>query len=191
MHKFKSLRAVSVCFLCASMAFSTEVMAQSDDAMNDGTALSRYAIVQEDKMPSTASELEEMEATWRELLEQGNCTAALPLLADFADSANLTANIISQGIEPLYDASRDDSDYLMRNDRALVDNLVEAERFSNSLLRMRNTAWVEEAKCLISEGEHREAVNRLYRALDYIDARDEKVLWEEARTLLWEQVGYE
>ncbi|GGB00390.1 hypothetical protein GCM10011324_08290 [Allosediminivita pacifica] len=48
---------------------------------------------------------------------------------------------------------------------------------------------MEEAKCLFATGEQQEAVTRLYRALDYISG-EEYELWEEARTMLWSEVGF-
>lgn len=71
----------------------------------------------------------------------------------------------------------------------LLNELIAAENTFNNLIKQRNRAWVEEAKCLLSTGEKREAVTRLYRALDYISG-DEQQLWEEARTLLWAEVGF-
>ena len=64
---------------------------------------------------------------------------------------------------------------------------------------------MEEAKCLLAEGEREAAILRLYRALDYISADIEakaardgegwdsttNPLWAEARRLLWAEVGFE
>jgi len=61
----------------------------------------------------------------------------------------------------------------------------------NSLIFKRNEAWVAEARCLVEIGDKDEAVTRLMRALDSISGTNEKELWKEARTLLWNQVGFE
>jgi hypothetical protein len=74
-------------------------------------------------------------------------------------------------------------------DQGLFAELVVAEDVSNNLIRQRNEAWVEEARCLLELGRTTEGVIRLYRALDYIDI-DERELWEEARHLLWGQIGF-
>lgn len=167
----------------------TAAVAQDDGEATDATSLSRYAVVEEGEALKTVQELIEMEASWRQMLAQGNCDAALPLLVEFADSANVTSNIIRQGLIPFYDAGRDDRNKLT-GDRLLIAKLEKAEKTFNQFLRMRNAAWVEEAKCLLEIGETSQAVPRLYRALDYIDAVSERALWEEAGTLIWEQVGY-
>jgi tetratricopeptide (TPR) repeat protein len=169
---------------------ATTTWAQGDGDLTDATSLSRYAVIDEDEGLKTVQELMEMEASWRQMLADGNCEAALPLLVEFADSANVTSNIIRQGLEPFYDADRDVREEIAQYRRVLVDELVAAERSFNQFLRMRNAAWVEEAKCLLEEGRNSEAVTRLYRALDSISADMERVLWEEARNLIWEQVGY-
>lgn len=168
---------------------ATAMWAQGDGDLTDATSLSRYAVVDEGESLKTVQEIMEMEASWRQMLADDNCDAALPLLVEFADSSNVTSNIIRQGLEPFYDADRDVRDAIVRN-RVLLDELVAAEITFNQLLRMRNAAWVEEAKCLLAEGRNAQAVTRLFRALDYISADTEGALWREVRNLIWEQVGY-
>lgn len=163
--------------------------AQGENDFSDATSLSRYAVVDEGDSIKTVQELMEMEESWREMLADGNCDVALPILVEFADSANVTSNLIRQGLEPFYDADRDGRDAVTRSS-ALLGELVAAETLSNQFLMMRNAAWVEEAKCLLVDGRSSEAITRLYRALDHISTDKEKALWEEARTLIWEQVGY-
>jgi uncharacterized protein YbaP (TraB family) len=184
-----AMRTISVGLTLLVALSGTTTWAQGDSDATDATSLSRYAVIDEGESLKTVQELTEMEASWRQMLADGNCDAALPLLVEFADSANVTSNIIRQGLEPFYDADRDDRDAMARQ-KALLDRLIAAERTFNQLLRMRNAAWVEEAKCLLEEGRSSQAITRLYRALDYISADSERALWEEARDLIWEQVGY-
>ena len=158
-------------------------------AENDETALSRYEIFDSDSQPITLEDLEAMEDEYEALLDASDCTGALPKIVAFAETANRVSNLIRRGNEPYYDARRDDQKVIAR-DRALLNQLVAAENATNNLVAKRNAAWVEEAKCLILEGELNAGINRLYRALDYIEP-DDRELWEEARTLLWDQVGFE
>ena len=95
-----------------------------------------------------------------------------------------------RGNEPFYDATRDDRESVGRN-RDLLNTLIAAENASNNLIKQRNVAWVEEAKCLLQVGDNEAAIHRLYRALDYIGTdHDEQALWKEARDLLWKEVGF-
>jgi tetratricopeptide (TPR) repeat protein len=134
-------------------------------------------------------DVEVLEDTYRELVEANDCIAAIPAIVEFSEAANLASNLLRQGLEPFYDASRDARDSITRN-RTLLNELVAAERMFNELLKQRNRAWVEEAKCLLEIGDREDAITRLYRALEFIDADSERGLWEEARRLLWAEVGY-
>lgn len=152
------------------------------------TDLSRYELLEEGETTKTLSELQELEDSYKKLVASGNCDAAIPVIIEFYEAANILSNLIRRGNEPYYDASRDDKDNIAKN-RALLNELIAAENTFNNLIRQRNRAWVEEAKCLLVNGEKQEATTRLYRALDYISG-DERDLWEEARTLLWAEVGF-
>lgn len=154
----------------------------------DDTDLSRYQIFDEKQSFKTLADLETMEDSYIDTLSNAGCEAALPLIVVFYESANATSNVIRRGNEPYYDARRDDKDDITR-DRQLLEELIEAENTFNALIRQRNKAWVAEAKCLLERGDQTEGVTRLMRALDYISGTDEKMLWEEARWLLWEEVG--
>lgn len=154
----------------------------------DETDLSRYEIFEKGEDALTLNEIQMMEDRYLADIEAGNCVDGLPKIVEFYNAANKTSNLIRRGNEPYYDARRDDQKKVAA-DRGLLNELVAAERAFNSLIRQRNKAWVEEAKCLIATGEKNEAVIRLYRALDYISV-DERELWAQARTLLWDQVGF-
>jgi hypothetical protein len=156
----------------------------------DDTSLSRYQLFDEGDSTPTLSEIEQIENEYQALVSEGNCSEALPKIAEFAKAANYASNLIRRGNEPYYDARRDDQK-LIAADRSVLDELIAAERTFNNLIRQRNKAWVEEAKCLLEQGDKDEAVTRLYRALDYISGTEERDLWKEARILLWAQVGLE
>ncbi|WP_377511129.1 hypothetical protein [Octadecabacter sp. R77987] len=154
----------------------------------DQTDLSRYELFEEGQGAITLSDIEAMEDAYITAVDAGDCEVALPLIVAFSDAANRISNILRQGNEPYYNARRDDQETIARN-RMLINVLVGAESASNNLIRQRNRAWVEEAKCLIHEGDTNGATVRLYRALDYISS-DEDELWEEARNLLWSLIGF-
>ncbi len=175
----KQLLTAFVLLASANTAMSQEVRA---------TDLSRYELFEEGETIRTLTDLQDMEDAYKALVVEGNCDAALPAIIEFYEAANHVSNLIRRGNEPYYDASRDDRDSIARN-RPLLNELIAAENTFNNLIKQRNRAWVEEAKCLLSTGEKQEAVTRLYRALDYISG-DEGKLWKEARTLLWAEVGF-
>ncbi|WP_157772686.1 hypothetical protein [Pseudoponticoccus marisrubri] len=166
------------------LASANIALAQEESA----TDLSRYELFEEGQTIKTLTDLQDMEDRYKSLVADGNCTDALPAIVEFYEAANHVSNLIRRGNEPYYDARRDDQKAIAR-DRSLLNELVVAENTFNNLIRQRNRAWVEEAKCLLSTGEKQEAVVRLYRALDYIDGEDLR-LWEEARRLLWAEVGF-
>lgn len=152
------------------------------------TDLSRYEIFEEGETIKSLTELQEMEDGYKALVAEGNCSAAIPVIIEFYEAANHVSNLIRRGNEPYYDARRDDQEALAR-DRDLLNELITAENTFNNLIKQRNEAWVEEAKCLLASGDKQAAVTRLYRALDYISG-DERILWQEARSLLWAEVGF-
>lgn len=166
------------------LASASSIQAQEVSA----TDLSRYELFEEGETIKTLTDLQDMEDAYKTLVADGNCDAALPAIIEFYEAANHVSNLIRRGNEPYYDAKRDDQEALARN-RSLLNELIAAENTFNNLIKQRNSAWVEEAKCLLSTGEKQAAVTRLYRALDYISG-DERELWEEARTLLWAEVGF-
>lgn len=175
----QQLLAALFLLVSANMAATQEVSA---------TDLSRYELFEEGETIKTLTDLQEMEDAYKTLVENGKCEAAIPEIVEFYEAANRVSNLIRRGNEPYYDASRDGKESIARN-RSLLNELISAENTFNNLIRQRNQAWVEEAKCLLAAGEQQEAVTRLYRALDYISG-DEHELWEEARTMLWSEVGF-
>lgn len=171
--------------LIALLSSTTSVAAQDSDL----TDLTRYEVIPEGEDAVTLADIERLEDNYQALVASGDCDAAIPAIIEFYEAANLASNLIRRGNEPFYSAGRDDRDSVARS-RTLLDELVAAEGVFNTLLRQRNRAWVEEAKCLLETGDRGAAVTRLYRALDYIDV-DENALWAEARRLLWAEVGFE
>jgi len=174
----KTLLTTLVVFAAAS-----NVMAQEESA----TDLSRYELFEEGEAIITLADLQDVEDSYKAILADGNCVEAIPTIVEFYEAANRMASFIKRGNEPYYDASRDDKDAVNGN-RSLLNELIVAENAFNNLLRQRNRAWVEEAKCLLTEGDREAGITRLYRALDYIGT-SESELWEEARTLLWAELG--
>lgn len=156
----------------------------------EDTSLSRYQLFDEGDGTPTLAGIEKIENEYQALVSEGNCSEALPKIVEFAKAANYASNLIRRGNEPYYDARRDDQKTIAAN-RSVLDELISAERTFNNLIRQRNRAWVEEAKCLLEQGDKDGAVTRLYRALDYISGTEETALWKEARNLLWAQVGLE
>lgn len=183
------LRLVFGSFLCFSCATLGQSNAQESGVTRiEQTDISQYQVVEEEEEMLTLQALEAQEVEARGLFDQGNCVSALPKIVEFADNANRLGNIVRQGVEPFYDATRDDQEVIARDPK--FGQMIKAESTSNLLISKRNEFWVMEAKCLIANGDNTAAVNRLYRALEHIDGKDERDLWEEARTLIWEAVGF-
>jgi|GEM_PF-361735 hypothetical protein len=179
-----SLVKKKILTLIVLLASTSTAMGQEVSA----TDLSRYELFEEGETIKSLTDLQDMEDAYKALVANGDCDAALPAIIEFYEAANHVSNLIRRGNEPYYDATRDDRESIARN-RSVLNELVAAENTFNNLIKQRNRAWVEEAKCLLITGEKQEAVTRLYRALDYISG-DERDLWEEARTLLWAEVGF-
>jgi hypothetical protein len=147
-------------------------------------------LVQDGERIPTISELFELEEQARTALEAEGCAAASGLLVSVSSGANILANVIRQGLEPYYDANRDARDAIANN-RSLLNELADAEGVGNQFIYLRNEFFVLEAECLAEMGERAAAIDRLYEALDVIGAnRSERDVWERARDLLWELVGY-
>lgn len=171
--------------LATLLLFSTTANSQETDL----TDLTRYEIFGEGQETLSLAEIETLEEAYLSLVAAGDCANATPAIVEFHEAANLASNLIRRGNEPYYDARRDDQENVARSPR-LLDELVAAERTFNNLIRQRNIAWVEEAKCFLALGQRQEGITRLFRALDYISV-DERDLWQEARQLLWAEVGFQ
>lgn len=182
----------SVIFVSTLVAFGVNNTAVSQESATQDlkqTDISEYQIVEAGEEMLTLQLLEKHEVEVRALFDSGDCSSALPEIAIFSDNANRLGNIIRQGVEPFYDASRDDQETLARDPK--FNEMINAETTANILARKRNEFWVMEAKCLLSNGDTNAAVNQLYRALEYIDGKEERELWAEARNLIWGAVGFQ
>ena len=132
---------------------------------------------------STIAQVTELEERGRELYNAGNCSEAVDVLDEFARRSNWLANIIREGLEPFYDAGRDE--------RAEFDNvrsLIPFEELANSYTRKRNIAMVMRAECLANLGDTEQALHLFFRALGLIDIENTE-WWGKARSGLYEIVG--
>lgn len=159
-------------------------------AQEDETDLSRYKIVDEEKSFPTIIEFKRMEDEARALYKKKDCEQFIPLASEAASVGNKLANIVRQGLEPFYDANRDDQKIIPRKLGADFDKLAEAETAGNNLVLIRNEFWVMEAVCLIETGQRDQGINKLYRALDYVDPLKQTALWKEAREAIWASIAY-
>ena len=169
---------------CVPIAANSQELIESSDE----TDLSRYYVVESGEETPKLAEVAALREEYIDIIRSSGCEEALPLITEFHKSANSVANIIRRGNEPFYDASRDEREAVMRKPQ-LRDELVAAERAFNALLRDRNEAWVEEARCMIEMGNSRDGVAGLMRALNFISPSETEI-WQKARQLLWEQVEY-
>lgn len=162
---------------------------QQAGALPDPLDLSKYeTMINKEGFP-TRTEVSNLEAAANDAYKSGDCETAIPIIVDYYTKANSLGNVIKQGIEPYYSA-----DYKEREETNLnseIEQLAAAETEFNMLVRKRNAAWVMEADCLIKTGKRDEGIVRLFRALEYISIdTEDRELWQRARVMLWEQVGY-
>jgi len=121
------------------------------------------------------------------LYEDGNYEEAEEALENWGDSANQLANIISQGLEPFYGATRSDRDDFSYS---RVQTLVDYEDKANELKAERNEAYYKRAESLRQIGQEEEAF-ALYQEVLNIVSIDEWDLWVNAASALYEMVGVE
>jgi len=172
------------------VTFAIFLLSEGAHSQENETSLSRYKVVDEESGLPDMSEFQSMEDEARALHEEGNCQELLIRAVEISDAANKLANVIKQGLEPFYDASRDDQKLINSLLGEDFQDLIDAENTANSLLLIRNEFWVREAVCLLGSGQRDQGINKLFRALDYIDPRKQVGLWKEARESIWESVGY-
>lgn len=154
------------------------------------TDISEFTVLDGSARSLTIAQIDEMAKSLRAQVKDGACSSAMTGILELQDAANRAANLIKQGVEPFYRASRDNRDTIQRSSVKRFQTLVEAETLSNRMLQVRNEFWVIEAECLLSEGQEEAAINRFYRALRFIDGVNEAKLWERARNAVWTHVGF-
>lgn len=121
------------------------------------------------------------------LYEADSCSTAVEALRNHAEKANWLANVISQGLEPFYDASYDDQENISAGRVRILGNFEDS---ANELKRERNESYVMVAECEKQMGNQNVAMVYYMSALDLIDVEDQS-LWDRARTGLYEAVGVE
>jgi hypothetical protein len=114
-------------------------------------------------------------------MEAKDCTKALPVLEELARHSNWLANLIAGGLEPYYRASYDAKKHTS------VSQLVGFETLSNSYKSKRNKAMVMQADCQLALGRKEAGVALLMRSLELISV-DERPLWDQARTRLYQVI---
>lgn len=181
--KLGSLPAIAV--LCLTTLHPIPSLAQEDE-----TDLSRYKIVDEGSRLPTMAEFKVMEDEARALHESGDCESLIGVAAEISSTSNKLSNIIQRGLKPFYDADRDERKTIPNQLGSEFQQLVQAEAAANNLRLIRNEFWVHEAICLVENGQQDQGINKLYRALDYVDPTKQQDLWKEAREALWSSIGY-
>jgi len=156
----------------------------------DETSLSRYKVVDEDEKLPTLAAFQKLEDETRLLFSKDSCEELSLQAGKVADTANRLSNIIRQGLEPFYDANRDDQKIIPTRMGTDFQELIDAETTANNLLLIRNEFWIKEAICLIELGQRDQGINKLFRALDFVDPLKQADLWKEARETIWSAVGY-
>ena len=140
----------------------------------------------------TVSKVQALRESAEALAEGGDCEAAIPALESWAKAANQLANFLRIGLDPFYDASRDDRDAFRRTAGKNFKKYVEIEGQANGYLRQRNTAMVLQAECQARVGNLELAASLYYRVLDLISLNsEEQELWHRAREGLYRILGAE
>lgn len=147
--------------------------------------LTQYrTLVDEFGMPTTESVKEIAEAA-QSTFDAGDYEVAIPLLEEWAQSANWLANMIVSGLKPFYRASYDDRKEFSYSK---VAALVVYETTANSLKRDRNHAMVMIAECHVQTGRLDVAVSMYMKALNLLDVNDWE-WWTRAANGLFELIG--
>lgn len=164
-------------------AFSQNTLSDS----REESSLSRYQVVEDGEELVKLRDLQALEDKAKAAFSDGLCLEGADV--GFAEHANVAANVLRQSLEPFYSADRDDSSAIIQ--RSANSDLANVERASNNLLLKRNEYWLLEAKCYFEKGDFDNALNRTYRALEYIHPLDQEALWIEAREMMFNMIGYE
>ena len=114
------------------------------------------------------------------MFDLGDCTSALPLLQSYFKKANWLANVISSGLDPFYNASRDDRDLIEDDER---ETLIFYESMANNYKKQRNISIAMQGECLMKIGKPNEALPYLTKALDLFDIREK--WWKRTRNNLY------
>ena len=141
-------------------------------------------LVDEFGMPTTESVKEIAEAA-QSTFDAGDYEAAIPLLEEWAQSANWLANMIMAGLKPFYRASYSEQKEFPYT---RLSALVEHETTANNLKRDRNHAMVMIAECYVQAGRLDEAVSMYMKALNLLDVNDWE-WWTRAANGLFELIG--
>ncbi len=176
------LKKIMLLTLVLTLIFSASVLAQDEsfEFADYEEDLEKYGI-------PNIQQVEELKNEALSLYEDGNYEEAEEALENWGDTANRLANIISQGLDPFYSASRSERDDLSpSNIRALAGY----EDQANNLKKQRNEAYYKRAESLRQIG-HEEEAFALYQEVLGILSVDEWDLWIDAANSLYEMVGVE
>ena len=176
------LKRVVLLALVLSLIFSASVLAQDEsfEFADYEEDLEEYGI------PS-AQQVEELKDEALSLYEDSNYEEAEEALEYWGDTANHLANIISQGLDPFYSASRSDRDDISASN---IRSLADYEDQANNLKRQRNEAYYKRAESLRQIGYEEEAF-ALYQEVLGMLSVNEWDLWMDATNSLYEMVGVE
>tara|TARA_R110002110_G_scaffold355310_3_gene564968 strand:- start:82 stop:693 length:612 start_codon:yes stop_codon:yes gene_type:complete len=183
MHPITVVKVAAAFLLLAGPTLAQNSLSDSKEE----SSLSRYQVVGDGEDLVKLSDLESLEDRARVAYTDGRCLQGAEI--QFPEKANIAANILRQTLEPFYSADRDDSSAIVQ--RPANSNLASVEGAANNLLMKRNEYWFLEAKCYFEKGDFDSALNRTYRALEYIHPLNQEALWVEAREMMFHMIGYE
>jgi len=177
---------------------STNGQQQTEDEQDESITAADTLLETEQQIRSTTEQVERLGVpspqevdSLREraysLYEADSCSTAVPALQTHAEKANWLANVISQGLQPFYDASYDDQENVSAGRIRILGNFEDS---ANELKRERNESYVMVAECEREMGNQNVAMVYYMSALDLIDVENQS-LWDRARTGLYETVGVE
>jgi len=171
---------------------------QNEDEQDESTTAADTLLETEQQIRSTTEQVKRLGVPFpnevdslREraygLYKADSCSTAVPALQTHAEKANWLANVISQGLEPYYNASYDEQESMSVG---RMTELAEFETSSNELKQQRNRSYVLVAECEREMGNPNLAMVYYMSALDLISI-DNEDLWDRAKSGLYETVGVE
>lgn len=177
-----NVRIIS-CFVVAALLIG---IAAGQSVFEEDTELERLQELFSEGYPTVAA-VEELEREARSRFDAGDCTAAIPVLEEWAVQANTLANLYRVTLEPFYrtlSSERDSRSYSL-------EELVELERINNGLIGDRNWAWVMIAECLVEQGNASAALAYYSQALGKMKAISENSeAWTRARNGVLGIIGH-
>ena len=178
----------NIAVMAAVLLLSVAGFAQEDPERLDLSLL----VAQVDEIGlATLDSVAALKQRSEDLVAQGNCQEAIPVLDEWAKSANQLAHFLRIGMEPFSGARGIDQQEYARSTKVAFQMFASVVLRAMELRRQRNQAMVLQAECQVAIGNPDLAASIYYQALDLMTlGKEEREYWDRARTGLYKLVGF-